>query len=378
MPSFERMRRGYITLLAGTCALTIGACNLLTGASSLTTDDQGGGGGAIDRDANGPTADGGGTADGNGPPIDGGSVTDGALVVPDGGSVCSGASCFDAGTCGGAPCPVRIIAAGTGKVGTIAADTNGVYWTQPDNKQIARLRDGAMGPDVLVTVPDGTPTALAAQGSEVFWTESDSGRVCKIGSTAPAGSIAAKTIAGQGAVHAIGIGSGGAALVWANAAGTVTEAAIDLTQPTAVASNQAPVIGVGLYAGQPYWGSAGTINEVRTAFVGGTLATRADMRSLAVDSSRIYWTSGTGFVESVTLSGAQKLSIGGEGEPVAIAVESGTAFWVNQADGRVRAGLGGVTTTLASGQGKPRAIAVRSKWVYWVNDTGGEVWALPR
>lgn len=377
------MRRGLFTLGVSAAVAAMTACNLLSGASDLTTDGEGIEGGVIGDD--GSTIDGassldGGSRDGAFPPLDG-AVTDGAIVVPEGGSICVGAACFDAGSCPDGPtCPIRIIALGTGKIGAIAADNNGVYWTQPSTRQIGRLRNNATsGPDVLVTAADGTPNALAALSTELFWTESDSGRVRKISSSAPAGSVAAKTLAGQGAVTTIGIGAGGVAIAWANAAGTVTEAATDLSQPTLVGSNRAPVVGVGVYALQTYWASAGMLNEIRSG-TGAPLATQTDLRALAVDTSRVYWVSGSGFVESVTQAGGAKLSLSGEGEPVAIAVDDGQMFWVNRTDGRVRTASVQVQAprTLASGQGKPRAVAINATWVYWVNDIGGEVWALRR
>lgn len=276
---------------------------------------------------------------------------------------------------------MRIIGLGTGEVGVVAADNNGVYWTQPATRQIGRLcNNTTTGPDIIVTVPDGTPTALAALNTDLFWTESDSGRVCKIVSSAPAGSMPAKTLAGQGAVTKLGVGSGGAALAWANAAGTVAGSTIDLSTPTIIASNRAPVVGVGVYALEAYWASAGTLNEVRTGGNGAAIAMQNDLRSLAVDAARVYWTTGTGLVETITHSGAGKTSIAGEGEPVAIAVDDGEMFWVNRADGRVRTASQQMpgARTLASNQGQPRAVAINNGWVYWVNDVGGEVWALRR
>jgi hypothetical protein len=257
----------------------------------------------------------------------------------------------------------------------------------PATRTIRRLLGTASAPDVLVAVPDGTPTALAIGSNGVYWTESDSGRVRYVASTADAGAAPAATMAGQGGVSALGIGTsnsvGGELVVWTHDAGAITIAPTNISQTAPVASGQAPVIGVGVSGFEAFWASAGTINAIRgagSAPAADIVTALPDLRAIVVDASHLYWTTGTGRVENSTHTGGSRVTILGEGEPVAIAVDATTMYWVNIGDGRLRSVSisGGVPATLASAQRRPKAIAVAGAVIYWVNETDGEVWALHR
>lgn len=313
-----------------------------------------------------------------------GPGADGAIGDADTGDgfLCSGASCFDAGSCDGSPCPVLIASEGAR---SLAADDVGVYWTVPNARAVHRLLREAGAPDTLAKVPDGTPTDITmGPTGEVYWTESDVGRVRKKTGSAPTGDAPA-SISGQGALVAIGVGAGNVALAWANAAGDIVTANIDFSGATVAQTGQAPVAGAGLYAGQPYWASAGAIDRVRTkSGVATDLATTPDPRSLVVDGNGVYWTSGTdGVVASINGFGAALVTTysSTEGTPVAIALFAGTVYWANAVDRRIRsvpAAGGSPPTTLATAQSAPRAVAASTRAVYWITDPGGKVWALPR
>lgn len=348
------------------------ACNLITGAADLRFGDPSGG-----PDA---TSDGAAT-DGTVPPNEGGPADGGADAFIT--YACSGEACFDAGTCAGGPCPVRIVATQTGAIDRVAANANGAYWTIPSLKRIDRLLGSSSSPNVLYA-SDGTPSSITANAQSVFWTEPDKNRVRRISAIAPLDGTPDRTKNDQQGAFLVTVGPLGNFVAWTTSNGSVFISSEDLGATVVAGTDQVGIVGMGITPSSLYWAAAGSINEVRRVTIAGgtsfeTLASAPSPRGLATGDTRAAWiTKGT---ITATLDGLPKVTYVGENDPAAIAGAGEYAYWVDRQGGMVRRGTmdgsgNGVAQTLIAGQKQPRAIAVGGGKVYWVNDTGGEVWSL--
>ena len=120
-----------------------------------------------------------------------------------------------------------------------------------------------------------------------------------------------------------------------------------------------------------YWTTYGAIVD---APVGGgaptTLASGlAYAQSLALDAANVYWTGGayTSALQRAAKAGGTPSTFAVGFEPDNIAVAGGTAYWTDIASGNVTAAptAGGLLTTLAVAPGGESALAVDATSVYW-------------
>jgi len=363
-------------------ATTASACNLLNGSGDVdyTTPDA-----AVDGIAGGdativPRADADDTPDAEAlpdGPIDA-QLLD-VAITPDA-YVCSGASCFDAGTCDGAPCPVRILGLGQDLLGTIAADNQGVYWTVPKHHTIQRLARTASSPDVLTVVADGTPARpIVDDKGGLYWLETDARRIRKISSGAPAGSHASASRTTDSQPLYLGRSGGGLYLVWGTSAGSVQLGNTSLVgTPDDLTIGEAPILGVGGHVGASFWAVGGADGKLRKE----SFSLKADLRdverptSMITDEQRLYWTTND-TVEWCNGFGTDLVTHLNENEPVGVAVRGNMVYWGSRPNERIRRARndGSPPVTIAEDPGKPRAIAVNSYGVFWTN-LRGEVWAL--
>ena len=106
------------------------------------------------------------------------------------------------------------------------------------------------------------------------------------------------------------------------------------------------------------------------------LAAKQYAQALALDATRVYWTTQLGEVRSASLTGGDITSlVTGETRPWAIAVDATSVYWIEEQGltaGAVRkaALAGGDPITLATGNIWPASIAVDESAVYWLTNDG--------
>jgi hypothetical protein len=98
---------------------------------------------------------------------------------------------------------------------------------------------------------------------------------------------------------------------------------------------------------------------------------QASPRSIAVDSTSVYWTneSDGGAIVRAPTDGGDATVLALATRPSGIAVDATYVYWTDLGAGTVMAVPidGGTPLTIASGQPCPQAVAVNATSVYWTN-----------
>ena len=107
-----------------------------------------------------------------------------------------------------------------------------------------------------------------------------------------------------------------------------------------------------------------------------TLATGQWANYVTVDSTEVYWTSGSTVMKVSRGGGTPTTVASGQGSTWAIAVDSTSVYWTNVSGPIMKVPIGGGTpTTLATGP-YANSIAVDSTSVYWTVSSAGTVMKL--
>jgi hypothetical protein len=214
-----------------------------------------------------------------------------------------------------------------GEAWAVAVDDTSVYWVDSWNVMRVGLEGGE--PQLLAKNQDG-PHRIVAYGAEVYWTNH--------GWTGPdAGSLMASPKGGGGP----------GTKVW------------NLHKPTHLAVDA---------TGQ-YWVSRA--DQTIESSPRGVLASgQADVSSIAVDGTSVYWSKRDGTVMKVGVHGGTPITLAsGQASANAIAVDGTSVYWTSNEGTVMKVGVeGGSPIMLASEQSSPSAIAVDATHVYWTND----------
>ena len=249
-----------------------------------------------------------------------------------------------------------------------------------------RHRDGGAGSHAGVSLlpPSAYPTTLASgqsapwglavDSTNVYWTNQGDGTVMSV---PKAGGTITTLASGQGAPCSVA--SDGINVYWVNYFDqTVVSVPVTGGSPSTLATSQQDAWGLAIDSQNIYY----TLDQPVMALPlgGGSVqqigsASPVNGYAIAADSSGVYWTSSTGFVQSN--SGA---AYGVATDPAyGIALDASNVYWTVAGSGLVlqTAKTGGVVVILASGQASPFGVAVDASRVYWANQGDGSINYIP-
>ncbi len=191
-----------------------------------------------------------------------------------------------------------LIADGQGRPGGIATDESFVYWTNFEGGSLMKAPLSGGISTTLVTGQQG-PQSLVVGAGQVYWTDFDDGTVRGMSLSGGAPAVLA---AGQD--HPSGVAIDSSNLYWVNSDGSVR------TLPLAGGASTTLAIGEAVSPAVP--------------------------RSIAVDSSYVYWTEGgelsksNGRIQRAPLSGGPALVLAQDQDsPCRLAVDSENVYWTN-------------------------------------------------
>lgn len=206
----------------------------------------------------------------------------------------------------------------------IAVDTTSVYWTNGD---VMKVPIGGGVATALAVAQTLGPIAVNATG--VYW--ADSRGLMKV---ATAGGPVT-TIVSRSNVGAIALGTTDAFYVAENG---IFRVPLDGGAETSIASSDQPNL-LAVDSANVYWVDATLPSLLMKAPIGGgptvTLTTElAAPFGLALDATRVYWTTG-GAVMAVSVDGGAPVSLGGANPSFGIAVDATSVYWTNSLAGPV-------------------------------------------
>ena len=183
-----------------------------------------------------------------------------------------------------------------------------------------------------------------------------------------------------------GIAIGANGLYWTlnTGAGAVMWSGKNCDSPTQLISNQANLTTVAVDSTNVYWGSGSVL--AREALDGGAI-TYIDQNgavSIAQDAKNLYWiTNATNGVSQAPKAGGTPVVLAENLTPSVndVAVDATTVYWTGGQQGGTVSAIpigGGVITVLASSQAYPAGIAVDSTNVYWADFLDGTVHSVPK
>jgi len=274
--------------------------------------------------------------------------------------------------------------------GFLTLDSDNVYfgYLGTPNGGIDRVpKDGSSNPTCILC-DGGVPRDLATDGVHVYWTDNgvtpnEVRRVAIGGGTVQ--TLWSGQLAG-GYPTPVAIDS--SHVYWyANNNGSVMQAALDGSNPTAVGSSSTPVTSIRVHGSHLYFSNN---TEVWDQDLGSSssplrLASgRPEPRSIAVDDTHVYWAEGRWNQPD---NAVQRVPVGGGTMETCttiavstIAIDATQLYGADGAGGliwRIAKG-GGTPTVLASGQPAPWDIAVDTRHVYWSSEENGEVYRVAK
>jgi hypothetical protein len=296
---------------------------------------------------------------------------------------------------------------GEGASDTSAApDMSGhVYWVSSGVGAVMTVNGGHV--TTLARGQSG-PASVAVDGTHVYWVNNRAGTVNKVPLAGGRGTVLAH---GQNGPVSVAVDSGH--VYWVDSGadndlgwgspdhlGTVDEVPLRGGRVTTLARGQSHPTSLAVNSSHVYWvdqyhvslpisaaNYTGTVNEVPLG--GGRVTVLAHAqelpRSVAVDSSHVYWVNGGGCracgeVKEAPIGGGRVTTLAnGQNTPISVAVNGGHVYWIGRLLGTVsEVSLGGGrVTTLVRGQNGPVSLAVDDTHIYWVDYYDGTVNEIP-
>jgi hypothetical protein len=275
--------------------------------------------------------------------------------------------------------PVRGAATG------LAVDSNNLYWTRFDPS--GAIRSGTVmiapiagGPIAELASALAHPTGLTADGTHVYWGDAQDGTILSV----PISGGAPETIAtGQSIIG--GPLVSGNLLFWSTST-SVREAPVGggTTESLGTGSN---LRGLAVDATSAYWTDAGEGGDgvvMKAAIGGGTPQTIASGLSapmaVAVDTTSVYWIDITDdAVVSASIEGGDPITLvrgAGVDATSSLAVDSSRLYWTTGSAGDECGAVmdaplqGGKGTPLAPAQLAPANLVVNRLGAFWTNSSG--------
>ena len=318
---------------------------------------------------------------------------------------CAALDCSCEAPCPAGGCTPTVLATGATFAdtpwGIVAPKAGGLYWTNQHGNNLARIKPGGGGPEVLTSAT--TPGAIAVVNGVVAWAAEDGVHSCTADTCGTTDAILHPSAA-PGTVQ--GVAFDGQTVAWSDRvgvnAGQVLSCPIGAcTSPTVLINGQIAPLGVALHGGSVFWIDQGNGNQNgNVAFgikTGGSFTQVSAVLNLptglAVDATYVYWTEqlaagrilrcpyAAGYCPSPIDAAA---AAGPLGRPLDITLGGGRMYWSNADTGSILScptpGCGSAPPRVhATGRQGLRHVAVNATCLFWTDDTaGGSVLRVPR
>jgi hypothetical protein len=240
---------------------------------------------------------------------------------------------------GGTP---EVVASGQRSADNLVVDDTHVVWSLGDTLAVVEKSSGA----VTSFAAQGQVQRLSSDATSLYWTVQDG----------ESGAVNKASKLGQGLTplatmqsNPLAVSAGLANVLWANTAGSATDASAVLAVPasggqeTLVVSSVDRCVSIATDAGHLYWADAadsvhGTIamsaldgTNVQTLSTGET-----NLWSVATDSASVFYSSTDGRLAVVAVTGGAPFPfIAGPAGRVSFALDATNVYWVNENDGAI-------------------------------------------
>ncbi len=245
----------------------------------------------------------------------------------------------------------RVLAVGPGWPSIVAADSESVYWVEPQIGSVLAVRRDGGRPRTLWR-GKGTPNGLALDATHVYWTDQRTGMIACVPKEGGRRRVLAQAQASPLGITAIGehvvwanmgteaINYTDGSIKWIHGDGTDMETlALNQKQPSVLIAVGNRLLWVSLRGNNVHLLMSLSLDRwpnsapEQLAEIG-----RAQPLSLAGDSEHIYWTlrdSGpAGQVVALSLSGGSPFVVARDQElPWGVAVDSTAVYWTTQGSG---------------------------------------------
>lgn len=277
--------------------------------------------------------------------------------------------------CGSGVCSYTLYS-GPPQAVALAADATSVYFTTSPGGVLRMPLTG--GPPVTLASGPGSGDSIVVDATNVYWTAEVTAANWNVLQMPLLGGAPTTLVTGLPSASSVAVdttsvyfGSG----YPASGSEWIGRVPIGGGSVVTLVSGQ-PLIGdIALGASAVYWTAATYFGAVLSApIAGGTASTVASSQNpiaLALDTSNLYWTSGTGVME-VALAGGTPTSLGRivSGQPYGLATDGTNVYWTD-APGVVKVPVnGGTPTPVATDSSSPQRIALGGTQVFWTDSIG--------
>lgn len=288
--------------------------------------------------------------------------------------VCDVSSCL-CGACIGNVCQPRELANSQMSPRGIAVDNGFVYFANSGGASVNRVRtDGTMSTPLVTSI--SSPLGLAVDAANVYISAPMSGTLYRYGRT---DMIVYTMATGINLPRAIAIDSTAVYAVSVTG-GTIVKVLIATNAMTTLATGQSSPYGIAVDGSGVYFTTGdGTVKRVGLDGTNlTTLATgQSDPRGIAVDSTSVYWANRlNGAVYALPKAGGTARRLGRTTFLESIALDSSRVYATSGNGQVVRFDKSLTDQTpiiVATGQSNPYNIVLDTQCAYWTNDTGNNV-----